>query len=182
MEKQVLGFLVQAISAPKQLKKHLNCNAHKDSVATENPGQTTLTRTFTESQQKHMNSIIATLRTVYWIATEEVANRKYSSLLKLQRLQGVQEMKNLHVGGNATYDSPDIFNQLLTAINSIIEIPVIGASIDESTDRSNEKHIATVVRFIDISSAKLETVFLKCKVINGSAKAMYQVFKQILAD
>ena len=70
-----------------------------------------------------MNSIIAALRTVYWIATE-VANRKYSSLLKLQRLQGVQEIKNLLVGGDATYDSPDIFNQLLAAINSIIEIEI----------------------------------------------------------
>ena len=108
----------------KTVKKHLNCNAHKDSVATEKPCQRTLTRTFTENQQKRMNSIIAALRTVYWIATEEVASRKYPSLLKLQRLQGVQEIKNLRVGGNATYDSPDIFNQLLAAINSIIEIEI----------------------------------------------------------
>ena len=51
--------------------------------------------------------------------------------------------------------APTYVNQLLAAISSISEIeireklrrsPVIGAGIDESTDRSNEKHIATVVR------------------------------------
>ncbi|CAB3992557.1 zinc finger 862-like [Paramuricea clavata] len=159
----------------KTVKKHLSCNAHKASVKAENPGQKTLPRTFTENQEKRKNSIVAALRTVYWTATEEVANRKYSSLLKLQRLQGVQEIENLCVGGNATYDSPDIFNQLLAAINSIIEIEI---REKKSSNRSLYRQ-----KFIDISSAKLETVFLKCKVINdGTAKAIYQVFKQILAD
>ena len=49
-------------------------------------------------------------------------------------------MQNLRIGGNASYDSPEIFNNLLAALNQLLEnqvdvkvraSPCIGVRIDE---------------------------------------------------
>ena len=105
----------------KTVNKHLNSSEHKEAMATEAPGQQALPATFTAARLRRNKAILAAFRTVYWIVTEEVANRKYASLLKLQRLQGCVDVQNLHVGGNASNDSPDIFNQLLAALNEVVE-------------------------------------------------------------
>ena len=62
----------------------------------------------TAAQERRNRSIVAALRSVYWIATEEIANRKYASLLNLQRLQGCADIQNLRIGANASYENPDI--------------------------------------------------------------------------
>jgi len=40
-------------------------------------------------------------------------------LLNLQQLQGCAVVQNLRIGANASYESPDIFNQLLYALNPL---------------------------------------------------------------
>ena len=61
--------------------------------------------------------------------------------------------------------------------------PFIGLGIDESTDRSQEKHIAAVVRYVDSDKAKIKTSFLKLSVItSGTAAAIVEAVKKILGD
>lgn len=61
--------------------------------------------------------------------------------------------------------------------------PFIGLGIDESTDRSQEKHIAAVVRYVDTSETKIKTTFLKLSVItNGTAPAIVEAVKKLLKD
>ena len=141
------------------LETHLRSNEHKAALPAEAPGQQVLPATLTAAQHHRNGSIIAALRTVYWIITEEITNRKYASLLQFQRLQGCVDVQNLRIGGNASYDTPDIFNQLLAALNEVVDeqidsklqaSPCIGVGIDESTERSNAKHIVAVARYIDL--------------------------------
>ena len=167
----------------KTLDKHTRGDAHKAAQAAEAPGQQVLPVTLTAAQHCRNGSIIAALRTVYWIVTEEITNRKYTSLLQFQRLQGCFNVQNLRIGGNASYDSPDIFNQLLAALNEVVEeqidsklraSPCIGIGIDESIDRSNEKHIMAVARYIDLENGSVSTTFLKCKQVeDGHASGIY---------
>ena len=80
-------------------------------------------------------------------------------------------------------DGPDIFNQLLYALNDVVErqiecdiqkSPCLGVGIDESTDRFNEKHIAVVARYVE---------FLKCeKVKDCTAQGIYSATKQISGE
>ena len=145
----------------------------------------------TAAQHCRNGSTIAALRTVYWIVTEEIANRKYASLLQFQRLQGCVNVQNLRSSGNASYDSPDIFNQLLAALNEVVEeqidsklraSPCIGVAIDESTNRSNEKHIVAVPRYIDLENGSVSTT-LKCKQVeDGHASGIYNNMKAILNE
>ena len=122
---------------------------------------------------------------------EEIANRKYKSLIEFQKLQGCKNVQNLFLGNNASYDSPDIFNQLLYALNDVVErqiecdiqeSPCLGVGIDESTDRSNEKQIAVVARYVDLEQAELVSTFLKCeKVKDCAAQGIYSATKEIIS-
>ena len=73
-------------------------------------------------------------------------------------------------GGNARYDSPQIFSELLQTISSVLETqlraamstsPFVGIGVDESTDRGSEKHLAIVIRYIATDNV-MQTRFLKC--------------------
>ena len=103
----------------KTLELHLTSNEHKAGLAADAPGQQVLPVMLTAAQHRRNGSIIAALRTVYWIVTEEITNRKCASSLQLQRLQGCVDV--LRIAGNASYDSPDIFNPLLVALHEVVE-------------------------------------------------------------
>lgn len=176
----------------KTLETRVRSNEHKAALPAEAPGQQVLPATLTAAQHHRNGSIIAALRTVYWIVTEEITNREYASLLQFQRLQGCVDVQNLRIGGNASYDTPDIFNQLLAALNEIVDeqidsklqaSPCIGIGIDESTERSNAKHIVAVARYIDLENGSVSTTFLKCKQVeDGHASGIYNNMKAILNE
>ena len=52
----------------------MRSNEHKAALAAEAPGQKVLPVTLTAAQHRRNGSIIAALRTVYWIITEEITD------------------------------------------------------------------------------------------------------------
>ena len=63
-----------------------------------------------------------------WLVGEEIANIKYKSLLGLLlRRRGAPNAASLRIGGNATYDSGDIFTQLLTCLAKVLEDELLAA-------------------------------------------------------
>ena len=123
--------------------------------------------------------------------TEEVANRKYKSLLHLLQSLGLKEAQVLRHAGDATYDSHDICNQLLACMSDVIKTqlkaeirqsPFVGIGIYESTDRAQEKHIAVIVRFI-AKSGKVVTTFLKNERIkDGTANTIFDALSNVLKE
>ena len=97
----------------------MNSSAHIKGAAAEDPKQRTLINLKNALQEHEKEAYIAALKTVYWIAIEEISNRKYPSLLELQRQQGVQAITSLRRGGNSTKESPQVFNELLAAIDKV---------------------------------------------------------------
>nr|XP_006822498.1 PREDICTED: zinc finger protein 862-like [Saccoglossus kowalevskii] len=114
------------------------------------------------------------------------------NFLHSKRLQGVQDIINLRKGGNATYESADIFNQILAALIQVVEnditediarSPFVGVGTDESTDRSTEKHAVFVIRYIKLQTASLKTTFLKMKSIrDGKVETIFNALKDELRD
>ncbi|CAH1245743.1 ZNF862 [Branchiostoma lanceolatum] len=174
------------------LERHLPTDAHTASMAVRAKGQGKIVRGMQSAALKRAKAVEAALRTVYWTVTEEVANRKYESLLQLQRLQGVQAVKDLNAGRNATHTSPTAFNDFLRCLNNVLErkvtrevrtSPFVAVGIDESTDRSSEKHMVVVIRYVRVPTAELVTTFLKCaKVEDGKAATIYQKTLDILQE
>ncbi|KAI8511816.1 hypothetical protein Bbelb_109160 [Branchiostoma belcheri] len=110
------------------------------------------------------------------------------SLLELQRQQGVAAVIDLNAGRNATHTSPTTFNNLVRSLNEVVErrvtrethaSPFVAIGIDESTDRSQEKHVVLVIRYI--RTGELVTTFLRCaKVNDGKAVTIYQTTLDVL--
>jgi hypothetical protein len=117
-----------------------------------------------------MKGVKLGMKACFWVATQEIPNSKFKALLKFLRHLEIPEALYLFKSGNVKYDSPDIFNQMLRALSNTIESnltaqlktsPCVGVGIDESTDRSLEKHLVAVIRYITPSS-EIKTTFLKC--------------------
>ncbi|XP_035673668.1 zinc finger protein 862-like [Branchiostoma floridae] len=172
------------------LQKHPPTGAHVTAKAARDKRQPSVIRGMKEVDRKRAGAAEAALRTVYWLVKEEVANRKYASLLELQREQGLAEVKNLNAGRNATHTSPTTFNELLRCLNEVVErrvtrevnaSPCVAIGIDESTDRSSEKHVVVVVRYVRVHTAELITTFLKCEKVNdGKAPTIYGTTRAVL--
>ena len=103
----------------KTLQQHMLSQAQLTAAAGEDPAQRTVQKIRDNMSSEERASYTAALKTVYWLATEEVANRKYPSLLELARQLGVKEIINLRRGGNATKESPQVFTELLTALSEV---------------------------------------------------------------
>ena len=162
---------------------------HNVAVQRNNPANATLLEVKKAVEEKKFKSAISALKTVFWLAKEEVANLKYGSLIDFQRDQGVQDLINLHLGGNATYTSSGIHKQLLECINTVLvsgqldllqKSPVVSIGLDESTDRVQEKHVLFCCRYFDTNKAQLSTEFLKVKEVDsGKAEAVFNSLQAV---
>jgi hypothetical protein len=119
-----------------------------------------------------------------------MANNKYKSLIELQRIQGVLPLIYLNHGRNAMYDSATIHNDLLEAIDTVLvkklktelrKSPWVSIGVDESTDRSKEKHVVTVIRYV--GSNGLQATVLKLSALEKcDAQSIYSTVMQDLRD
>ena len=173
----------------KTITEHIKSDAHRTSVVAADPNQKSVDKGFSKAKELRELAFAIAAKVVYWVVTEEVANRKYKSLIHFLQALGLKDALHLRRGGNATYDSPDIFNQLLECISDtskkqlraeLRNSPFIGIGIDESTDRSQEKHIAVIVRYVS-KSGKIVTTFLQCaKIKDGCAATVFQALTDVL--
>lgn len=95
-------------------------------------------------------SVLAAMRTVHWMAKEDVPVKKYSSLMELQKLQGCEAVSNLSVSRNATYMSRGAGQDFQSCVaeeihrrvvQNIRDASMYSILIDESTDISITKHM-----------------------------------------
>ena len=89
--------------------------------------------------------------------TQGRIHRPSDTSLTVMFIFQVSDAVHLLHGGNARYDSPHIFNEMLSCISTVLaasvkedveDSPFIGIGVDESTDRGSEKHLAIVVRYV----------------------------------
>ena len=97
---------------------------------------------------EHEQAIVSAMRNVYWLSKEDVASLKYNSLNKLVELQGCECIRNLYVGENAKYTSPEVVKEMQEVLSQCIKSdirdeiqksPYFSIMIDESTDVSTTK-------------------------------------------
>ena len=77
-----------------------------------------------QAQQEHRNTarkdaIKTCLSIVHWLATEEVANMKYKSLIHLLQWLDVPSANYLNQSKSVNYESDEIFQDCLQALDQI---------------------------------------------------------------
>ena len=81
--------------------------------------------TFSKTQRRvfreHSQAILTEMRAVYWLAKEDIATVKYDSLLNFLDEVVLESVKNLPVGGNATYRSHQSAEGMQDAIATVLK-------------------------------------------------------------
>ena len=170
------------------VQQHVGMAEHVCLATAEAQNQTKITAGIQLADTKRRAAAITAMKTAY---LEELPNCKYKAVLSfLQHLNvgSACYLLYLRQSGNASYDSPTIFNVILDCSSAIsknelkikLNSNFIGIGIDESTDRSQEKHVALVVRFVN-SDGEVETVFLVCTGIKDeTADSLVKVVQKSL--
>ena len=173
----------------KTVIDHARSTDHRQSVAaTDN--QHSIFAGMAMALEKKRAAVTLAMQSCYWVATEEVANAKYKSLIVFLRNRCVETALALHRGDNASHDSTTTFNQLLSCLSGVMEeamlmrirnSPFVGIGIDESTDRATEKHLVMIIRYVSLGICKTE--FLKCvRVVDGKAATVYDAVKSVAVE
>ena len=153
-----------------------------------------LRETFTEAREKAVGEqaqgIITAMKGVYWLAKEEVATHKYSSLVDLFEDVGVESVKKMKVGENATYRSHHTAEGMQQSIHTVLQkevdtlvqgSPFVSLLIDESTDISTTENLIIYSKLLN--NFNPETHLLgNVHIPNGQAATVTQIVKDILAS
>ena len=127
---------------------------------------------------------VKALRITFFMAKEDLAIKKYKSLMEFQREQGV-DFSGLKVGQRVTYfsrTSGEVFQQCVAQsirdpiLKEIKDAKMYSVLIDESTDLAVEKHMVIYIRVLD-EIFRPHTVFLKNVTIDDSKSLAPVLFK-----
>lgn len=89
---------------------HLGSAVHQHSAAAQASDQRKVFESAKRASDAKRNAFTLALKSAYWVASEEISNAKYRSLIRFLQLLGLDDAKTLGKGGNATYTSPTIFS------------------------------------------------------------------------
>ena len=111
------------------------------------------------------------LRAVSWLAKEEVATAKFSSLLHFLQFLGVDYLRHLSMedptraGVYLSYTSYHAFEDFQLALKAVVErgvlakvkaSPVVGVMTDESTDITVTRKMVVYVKVLDCASGRAQ--------------------------
>ena len=171
------------------LVRHMQTNQHKASLEAVSLRSTMNKQTMSVISKKN-TAVTSTLRSVYWLAKEQLPTLKHRSLLNLQSLQGCSFPDELEVG-SASYTSAQSASEMQDAIanvlkddvnNKLVASPYIPILLDESCDISVTKKLLIYAKSIS-SDFDIETHFLdNLQISDGTAKTIYQSVKNALQE
>ena len=100
---------------------------------------------------------------MYWLAKEEVANKKLVSLLKLLKQVGLEDMKFFqHRSQGSIREMFLLLGHTVKAqmIRKVSEGSSYGLLTDEVCDISNKEQLVTFIKYVDRETSKANTSFL----------------------
>ena len=128
-----------------------------------------MARTVAAALTGKKRAVDAAMKAVYCLCKEEIANRKYSSLLSLLELLNTPYVQELRCGENTTYTSDVIANKMQNAMDEVIIVhitkeiqdsPCSSILADESMDISLMKLFVIYTRLVKMDTYKPVTRFV----------------------
>jgi hypothetical protein len=104
-------------------------------------------------------------RSLYWLAKETIANRKYGSLLELETLNGAYDgLQDLFQEGTYTYTSRDFVNEGLKILATVVHgqvmlevhaSPFFAGIADETMDISRQSQLIQYYKYVHAGKPKV---------------------------
>lgn len=105
-----------------------------------------------EANERAVAALMKRFRSLYWLAKEKIAHKKFESLLELEELNGVYKgLEDLFVKSVYTYTSTDFVGEALRCIATVVHkdrmedihsSPFFSFIVDESMDAANQSQLA----------------------------------------
>ena len=182
--KKAKATTVWASTGCESLKKdaivrHAHSAVHRQAVGTT---QLQTASTFSRSHQKATDSLVILCQNVYWLAKENVAILKASSLHDLAKLNGVSIEITSYQGKMAAWQFVEALNQVVEdqILQELKSSPFFSLMADESTDISVSKNLLLYVRYL--KQGKSLTRYLKlASLTQGNAETIYSTISDFLS-
>lgn len=149
---------------PEALTDHLATHQHKSAVYTELLQRVSVFQIQIDEREKVAEDVVVKAFTsLYWVAKEELANRKMRSLLKHLEDLGMTEMKHFQ------HRSQGALREMFLTLGGAVEDDLLsslkkadhyGLMVDEVTDISVYEQMVTFVQFFDKFAGETKTAFL----------------------
>ncbi|XP_070564482.1 uncharacterized protein C17orf113-like [Ptychodera flava] len=164
------------------LTRHLDSQSHRDAIGLRGL-RTTMTRAVEKFSDQQSDGQLGVMRTVYFLAKEDLPDSKLTKMIELQKLNGCEAFEKCD-----PYIHADSIHDMQRAIadtvrgelgNLIRRSPYIGILVDESVNITVHKKLIVYIRII--SHAGPKTVFLRnVTVHNGTAETVMDAILETL--
>ncbi|XP_033736369.1 zinc finger protein 862-like [Pecten maximus] len=172
------------------LTRHADGKDHKAAVLAENMKSDFVTAIKNVTNEKE-NALSVAMRSVYWLAKENLPLHKHSSLMEFLKINDCPNIDKLSQG-HVTYTSDSTANDMLETLASSIrgninmmltKSPFISIFADESTDIGMQKKLVVYARVLDPDTYKPSTHFIEnVKIANGTGKAVAEALISCLEE
>ena len=169
------------------IKDHSASQQHKDAIEAEMLSRVSLFhKEITEKEKVKDTVLMNAFLAAYWIAKEEIANRKFCSLVNLLKIVSPENMKFFNYSGEETIQSIflAIGSTLMERIlNNAKKAGCYGLLCDEVTDISVMEILVTFIQFFNLETEKVETNFLFVEnILKNSTSANAETIFNILTQ
>lgn len=175
-----------------QLKKsavhdHVTTQQHKDAIEAEMLGRVSVFHKEVQERKLVKDDVMCkAFMAAYWLVKEEVSNRKFSSLVNLLTVLGLDEMK--HFRYSAQRSIREIFlalggSLLDNLLEKVKKVYCFDLLTDEVTDVSVLEMLITFVQLFDNKTGNIETSFLFIEdVLKNSTSANAETIFTVLTN
>jgi hypothetical protein len=169
-----------------RLDKHETSSAHNKAVLfCDNLAKGKEKSVMQPMTQPERDAITKCAKAVLWLAKEQIAHAKFSSLRELLKDLGVD-----FSAINDAYAEDKFVRQILESLAFVTESsylqhvqssPAVSGLVDESTDNAKVKELMVFVRYLHGNEAKL--ALLKCiDLPDGKAGTIYEAVSKLLTE
>ena len=155
--------------------EHGNSQQHKSSVEAEMIRRVSVFHKEIEQRYQSRDDVIhSAFLSLYWLAKEEVANKKFAALPEMTELLGLSNMKFFdHRSAGASCKMLLILGQVIknATLEKVNRTSRFALLCDEVCDIASNEELVTFIKYIDPDSSKATTQFLCSKNLLTSSES-----------
>ena len=148
----------------KAVEDHANSQQHKDAIAAELLSRVSTFHEEIERKEKTKDDVYHnTFTAMYWLTKEQIANKKFTSLLELLEQLGLKDMRFFqHRSAGSLREMFLLLGKVVrdTVVNTVADVTRFGLLSDEVNDVSNKEQLVTFIKFVNPATGKPNTKFL----------------------
>ena len=169
----------------KSVEEHSTSQQHKAAVTAELLSRVSVfQREFEEREKSKEDVYFNAFLALYWIAKEEIANTKFTSLLEVVEKMGLSNMKFFeHRSGASVREMFILMGEMVKSevVKKAQQASFMGLLIDEVMDIAQREQLVSFIRYVDQDTYEVKTDFLAVNdILESSTSANAETIKSVV--